>query len=260
MTQQQFADNVVRIISKDPTVIGLAAAGSWVSEELDEYSDLDLVLITTEKVNTKEKMISYAEQYGKLLAAFTGEHVGESRLLICLYDEPLLHVDIKFLVADEFRTRVENPTILFERNGTLSSIIKETKAVWPQPDPQWIEDRFWIWVHYVAGKVGRGELLETISSLDFLRVHVLSPLMYLKNNQNNRAMRKAETKLQPDQSRKLINTIAKHDAASVLTALDHAIDAYLSLRKELFKGTIRASAEEKSLRYLSEIKKRKGLV
>ncbi|MER7057532.1 MULTISPECIES: hypothetical protein [unclassified Streptomyces] len=28
------------------------------------------------------------------------------------------------------------------------------------PDLQWIEDRFWIWVHYGATKLGRGELFE----------------------------------------------------------------------------------------------------
>ena len=30
-------------------------------------------------------------------ATFTGEHVGESRVLICLYGPPLLHVDLKFV-------------------------------------------------------------------------------------------------------------------------------------------------------------------
>ena len=34
---------------------------------------------------------------GHLLHAFTGEHVGEPRLLICLYGPELLHVDLKFM-------------------------------------------------------------------------------------------------------------------------------------------------------------------
>jgi hypothetical protein len=31
-----------------------------------------------------------------LLVGFTGEHVGEPRVLICLYGPPVLHVDLKF--------------------------------------------------------------------------------------------------------------------------------------------------------------------
>jgi hypothetical protein len=97
-----------------------------------------------------------------LLSAFTGEHVGEPRLLICLYDNPLLHVDIKFVTLEEFGTRVETPVILFDRNSQLKQVINQTTAIFPYPDFQWIEDRFWTWVHYAALKIGRGEYFEAI--------------------------------------------------------------------------------------------------
>ncbi|HRO71821.1 MAG TPA: nucleotidyltransferase domain-containing protein, partial [Chitinophagaceae bacterium] len=106
MIQKQFADKITRILKDDPSVMGLAAAGSWMTNELDEYSDLDLVLVTKHRVSGDTNlMLSYAERFGKLLAGFTGEHVGEPRVLICLYDNPLLHVDIKFLVPDELDQR-----------------------------------------------------------------------------------------------------------------------------------------------------------
>ena len=41
--------------------------------------------------------VQLAESLHLLLAAFTGEHVGEPRLLICLYRSPLLHVDLKYV-------------------------------------------------------------------------------------------------------------------------------------------------------------------
>jgi len=257
--QKHFAKNISNIISRDDEVLGLAAAGSWITDELDEYSDLDLILVTKEKINSKEKMMQYTVKFGKLLAAFTGEHVGEPRLLICLYEDPLIHVDIKFLIPEEFRNRVEDPVILFEREGLLSKTINEYPSAWPQPDPQWIEDRFWVWVHYMAVKIARGELLETLSSLDFLRVHVLSPLMHLNNKQNNRGLRKAETRLSVDQSEHLKRTIATYDAGSILTAVHAAIDSYLALRKEIFNGTLRSDAETKSREYLNEVKKRFSL-
>ena len=146
MIQQDFAYRVAELVKKDDTVIGLAAGGSWISNEIDEYSDLDLILITEIKIaGDKEKMMGYARRFGDLISGFTGEHVGEPRVLICLYDNPLLHVDIKFLTLPEFYDRVEDPVVLFERNNQLSEIINSTNAVWPQPDFQWIEDRFWTW-------------------------------------------------------------------------------------------------------------------
>lgn len=53
--------------------------------------------------------------WGRQLAAFTGEHVGEPRVVICLYDDPLLHVDFKFVTPRELDTRIEDPVVLWER-------------------------------------------------------------------------------------------------------------------------------------------------
>jgi hypothetical protein len=104
MIQQDFAQRVLRSVKEEPAIIGLAVAGSWISSEIDEYSDLDLILFTIDKLQGRDKMLSYAEKFGKLLSGFTGEHVGEPRLFICLYDDPLIHVDLKFLTPPEIQT------------------------------------------------------------------------------------------------------------------------------------------------------------
>lgn len=246
------------IVSNDPNVVGLAVAGSWITNELDEYSDLDLILVTKEKVsNDKEKMIAYAKTIGNLISGFTGEHVGEPRLLICLYDDPLLHVDIKFLTLEEFRNRIENPVVLFERDNLLTNIIQSTRAEWPQPDFQWIEDRFWTWVHYACMKIGRGELMEAYDFLSFLRQTVFSPLMQVKNNKKVRGLRRVETQLSLSDLENLKITIAQYNKASIIKALDNSISIYKSLRRKLFPATItlQEKAEKRSLEYFKQIKK-----
>ena len=50
MIQEKFAFYVVEIFKKDIAVVGLAVAGSWITNELDEYSDPDLILITNQKL------------------------------------------------------------------------------------------------------------------------------------------------------------------------------------------------------------------
>lgn len=256
MIQRQFAERVTEILKADSSVIGLAAAGSWLTNELDEYSDLDLILVTKEKVaGDKDLMLAYAERFGKLLAGFTGEHVGEPRVLICLYDEPLLHVDIKFLTLDELEQRIEDPMILLDKGGRLKDAIASTRPGYPYPDYQWIEDRFWIWIHYGLSKIGRGELFEALDFLAYLRMTVFGPLLHIKNGNLPKAVRKLETQISPADLDQLKQTLAGYDKASLINAVENCVFLYRSLRQSLYKGiTLRIAAEERVIEYFNEVK------
>lgn len=141
MKQVEFANKAKSVLEKDKNVIGLAVGGSWLTNEMDEFSDLDLIIVTKEIVSDdKTKKLGLANRLGTFLTGFTGEHVGESRLLVCLYDNPLLHVDLKFVTLEEFKSRVETPTILLDKNGSLKTILHQSTAQFPYPDYQWIED------------------------------------------------------------------------------------------------------------------------
>ena len=239
MKQIEFASNAVKILANDQFVIGLAAGGSLLSGELDDYSDIDLVLVTKEKISDKkDRMLEYANKLGNVLTAFTGEHVAEPRLLICLYDNPLLHVDIKFVTLDEFKNRIEDPYILLDNDGHLKDIIESTASAWPHPDYQWIEDRFWTFIHYGLLKIGRGEYFEALDFLSFLRFIVLGPLLHTKHGNLPRGVRKVETQLSENDFQKLKGTIAIHDKQSLLNAVSKAILIYKDLRRELFDPTI----------------------
>lgn len=258
MIQKEFADKVVSKIKDDPGVVGLAAGGSFIYNEMDEFSDLDLILVTKEKISgEQEKMFKYARQFGQLLNAFSGEHVGEPRLLICLYENPLLHVDIKFLTPDELLIRIENPVVLFERNNVLTTAINSSQPKWPMPDYQWIEDRFWTWVHYVTSKIGRGEYFDCLDALAFLRARVISPLLQVKNKLLPRGVRRLEFDLGQEDLMKMKNTVGAYDRYTLVTTLENMIDLYRSLRKDLFPTGIRIQerTEKASLTYLSDIKR-----
>ena len=257
MIQQEFAEKATALLQKNENIIGLAVAGSWIDAELDEYSDLDLVLVTREKIGgDKEQMLRWAKSIGNFISGFTGEHVGEPRLLICLYDDPLLHVDIKFVTLKEFETRVEDPVILFERENQLSQVLAATRPRWPEPDLQWIEDRIWTWVHYISAKIGRGEYFEALNGLEFIRMQVLSPLMQLKNKLKARGRRKAETRLGAADLENLKITVAQYTRASLLRALDNTISIYRSLRRKVFNDSIQLQekAEKRSTDYFKQIR------
>lgn len=256
MIQRLFADRAAAIVAEDPGAIGLAAAGSWLTNELDEFSDLDLVLVTKHKVGgDKQRMMAWAEKFGTLLSAFTGEHVGEPRLLICLYDDPLLHVDIKFVTLEEFAFRVEEPVIISDVFGQLEQSLRVTTAEWPTPGYQWIEDRFWVWIHYGLTKTGRGEYFEAIDFLSAIRNMVLGPLLLISQGQLPRGVRKLEKHLPESTLQHLKGTLATHDRASILKAIYKCIELYRDLRSNLYDNDIQLQieTEKKVLEYYDEI-------
>lgn len=204
-------------------------------------------------------MLDYAKRLGNFLSGFTGEHVGEPRVLICLYDKPLLHVDIKFVTLDEFHSRIETPILLIDKNGQLEKVIISSEAKFPYPDYQWIEDRFWTWIHYALLKIGRGEYLEAFDFMGFLRMVVFGPLLHIKNNNLPRGVRKVEISLENEDFAKLKLTIPTYDRQSLLDSLRNAVSLYRQLRTELFdkKVGLQNDTEKKVMNYFDEIENRK---
>jgi len=244
MIQHEFAERAIKIWRRDKSIIGLAVGGSWLTNEIDEYSDLDLIVVTKEKItDNKSHMLEYAQQLGGLISGFTGEHVGEPRVLICLYDNPVLHVDIKFLTLIEFHQRVETPIILFDTDNQLKSIIEQRESKFPHPDYQWLEDRFWIWVHYALLKIGRGEYLEALDFFGFLRAVVFGPLLHIKNGNLPRGVRKVETQLEDKDFNNLKSTIPVYERQSLLNSLRNSVSLYRQLRVSLFTKDVRLQKE-----------------
>jgi predicted nucleotidyltransferase len=240
------ADNVVAEAERDLRVLAVLAAGSVATGTGDEYSDLDLVLVCTAEgqpaclAEAKE----FAGRVGPLLSSFTGEHVGEPRLLIALYGPPLVHVDLKFVTPDGLRTRVEDGVVLWQRDETVDRIRQESTPAWPQPDPQWIEDRFWVWVHYTAVKIARGELFEAIEAIGALRSVAIAPLATLGRTARPAGVRRLET-LAPELVPELRATVATADPGDCLRALRAAVDLYRKVREGV--QMVRRSAAEEAV-------------
>ena len=251
-----FLKEALPRLQADERIVAVAAGGSFLTGSMDEYSDLDLVVAVSPAAVSQvmQERHQIASTLGSLLAAFTGEHVGEPRLLICLYGPPLLHVDLKFISLTDAMHRVEDPTILWERDSQLTAVLSRSEAVYPTPDLQWIEERFWTWVHYTAAKMGRGELLEAHDSLAFIRLLVLGPLALLAQEARPSGVRKVETQAQP-YLEDLIRTTAAYDHLACVKALRAAVSLYRRLRTQLATATFlpRPEAEAAAVNYLAQV-------
>lgn len=251
---RSFIARALPILSADSRITGLAAAGSFLTGQMDEFSDLDLIVVTEpeHQAEVLRKRHEIAEKLGTLLAAFTGEHVGEPRLLITLYDNPLLHVDLKFVSLSDVHVRVEEPAILWEREGRVTAAISQGKGQYPQPDLQWIEDRFWIWMHYGAQKLGRGEIFEAIDMINYLRSGVLAPLALQRAGARPQGARRIES-CDPAFARALQKTVPAYDGLACLHALTACIDLYRGLRSPHSELACNGAVEEAVIAYIDEI-------
>jgi predicted nucleotidyltransferase len=247
---REFLTRALPKLQADPRLEGVAAGGSFVSGVLDAQSDLDLVVVAVRELVAEvlRDAAELARGLGPPLASFPGDHVGELRLLICLFGPPLLHVDFKFLSTDELSHRVEDPVVLWDRRGRVRAALSTSKGVYPSPRFQWMEDRFWVWMHYTATKVARGELFEAIDALTFVRARVLGPLLLAEAGAQPNGVRRVEGAAPRDVA-VLRRTVPSPDRDSCHNALLTTLELYTVLRERLAPTTVvRRSDAERAVR------------
>ena len=260
---RRFLERALAAVPGVEGIVGLAAGGSFIAGEIDEFSDLDLVLAVEPgawpEILDRQQAVA-AELDPSFLAGFTGEHVGEPRLLVCLYGPPLLHVDLKFVSLDDAHERIEDPVILWEVDGCLSAAFARAAPRHPAADPDWIEDRFWIWAHYLADKIERGEIFEALDGLTFLRAGGLAPLAFLRAGVEATGVRKLEDRL-PAFATDLGRSVGGLDAAACTSALEAAIELYTELREAEGAGSDDEMSDvEREVRaYVAGLRGRLGL-
>lgn len=248
----EFIERVRKGVERDQRLTALLAGGSYIHGGFDSQSDLDFVIVAKDETY-REVMASrhgFAEHLGGLLAAFTGEHVGEPRLLICLYGPPLIHVDLKFVLPSSLNQLVERPAILFARDRQgIEALLDDAAVEWPNAAPEWFEQRAWIWLHYGATKLARGELFEAMGMLAFFREQVLGPMLHRRSGRPQRGVRRLEALDHPSATL-LAGTVPAFEENSVRDAYLVAVDMYMDLRAEHPPRQVTHSMPDALLEYL----------
>lgn len=229
--QRGMLDRAIANFSTDGRFDALLACGSLAGGGFDAHSDFDFVIVVSDDAYSEvmSQRRALAAGLGSLLTAFTGELVGEPRLMICLYGPPLLHVDLKFLVAADLDALKDHPVILWARQE--QEIEARIRGMPREPslrDAQWFEDRIWTWLHYGAVKLARGEHFEAIGTIEFMREKVLGPMLQRNAGKPQRGTRRME-EIEGAPAR-LLPTLASYDPASIRDALKATAGLYVELR------------------------------
>ena len=250
-----FLDDALPHIQRDGRVAGVALSGSLAHGRADDYSDIDLVLGIEDEAfaEVMEHRLELVASWTRLVVGFTGEHVGEPRLIIALVGPPLLHVDLKFVRLSDLGVRVDDPAVLWERDARMSAALASMPASPASLDLQWIEDRFWVWIHYTATKLARGELYDAIASIGFLREVVLGPLACHLAGVTPRGVRHLET-IAPQAAHALRATVTDYDRERAAAAAVACVELYRTWREASATALVRREeAERLSVAYLEDV-------
>lgn len=230
--QRNMLDRIVATMRDDARFDALMAGGSYVTGGFDAQSDFDFIVVVRADAHAAvmAERRAFAARLGELLAAFTGEHVGEPRLLICLYGPPLLHVDMKFVAAADLDGMAVRPAILWARDTeAMARRVDAAELKLLGQDPQWFEDRAWLWLHYSATKLLRGEYFEALGAIEFFRDVVLARMLQRNAGRPQRGARRIEEVAGARE--RLLPTLASYDRATIGAALKQCAALYVELRQ-----------------------------
>lgn len=223
-------------------VLGAAVGGSWLgangangTQPLDENSDLDLFIVGTDALTGDPlKQDELTRSMGPLCLAHRMRPQVHPNWVVCLYNPPLVRVDLNFVTPRHLRMRYEDPAILWERDQVISQVLCATQPVatanlWPQPGLEWIESKFWPAARSNALQVAHGELFESINGLENIRAKVLAPLVAIVNGGDCRGLRHFETRF-PAWIAPFRETVAAYNTDSCRESLAATIELYRQLR------------------------------
>jgi hypothetical protein len=251
----KFLELALPKIQADARILGLAIPGGW--NQLDAYSDLNLVVILdseSQAMMTQDEIKGFAESLGRLLAGYAQDDDGEAAGFVCLYEEPLIHVELKLISRSIFAKTATDPLVIWERNGYLSRVLTETGTRPPAPfDLQWMEDRFWIWMHHAAMKLGQGGLFEASELLGSIRARILGPLLLQQSGKSSGSKRVEH--YSGDFLPMLRSTLTGDSPHSCASALKATAKLYLELRETLASESLRRHrrAEMAAMRFLHNV-------
>jgi len=227
---------VCRAASGRHGIVGMVIGGSFASGQADEFSDLDLQLVLEreEAEGLVGQLRDIADAAGRVVAAFTAEHVGLPNMLIVLYED-LVHADFEPvpLMRLSERNAGLSSFILWDHDGSISSTLPSgRKHDDPVRELTWFEARMWTWSWYIQTKLLRGELYEALDGLQYIRNNVLFSLLARHRGELATGARRAEQRLGSWADRFAV-TVPDMTRPSILTALRETMRLYADLADPL---------------------------
>lgn len=242
--RQAILDHLLTDLEKDDRIVGVLVVGSGATGFEDEYSDIDLAVVTASAAEVEPAACAW-EQRVRECWTVRGHffNVREPNLILhgFLLDN-FLEIDIGFQHLGNLIARRERWRIVFDRTGQIADLMRTSWANHPPPDIRGIYQHHlggvWYYITHVTVGVQRGQLWRAISDLDMLRAYAVD-LAGLRLGIETDHFRDVH-KLPPEIAEELETTlVTRLEPAEILRAMRataafffreaHALDALLGL-------------------------------
>lgn len=255
--QADLLRRVVELFHSDDRVEALVLGGSLARREGDEWSDVDVYVVTADSDfdDVFAERHTAAAAVGRPVAQFTVPAAGSgSTDLIVLFDD-VVKLDLMYYRASEIQPHRKwaHALVLKDVRGLMGEVRQKSSdiALTALPDEQLLrlDQQFWVWCLFAFGKIRRGERWAALDALHEIRTAAVIPLLLAVAGQHDEGYRRLETKLGKGEG-PLARTVASLDADSQLAALRQEIDLFAAARRSLFssRGLIVNEAAEAAIR------------
>ena len=233
--RKEILERLVKELEADPTIAAVVYAGSTSQGFKDEYSDIDIIVVSRPEDydDVVHRWVAKAESMFPVIARFrASEH--ERKVIYCFLLEGFLELDILFESLATLSPR-RRWKVAFDRTGTVSNTLaSKPKDAEPLPLAAYYKvcvESIWYHVTQIVAALNRRYFWKALYELDQVRFRTLGlyGLMAGLNTEDY-----TEVDLLPSAILKdLEKTLVPHaDRSAVYEALEAALDSFFRAAKE----------------------------
>jgi predicted nucleotidyltransferase len=224
-------------LARSPFVLGIVVSGSIAAGTADEFSDVDLLAITSDEglLPVWDDRMRLERALGHVAFRFDLTEYVPFSAAAYFNDGSKIHVTYRAVgkLQPDLEYRRADPLVI--RTRVITEWLDACRTLASRPRHDVIvraDEQFWFWLQQGASKIGRGELWAAYDTLHVLRALVLSAICTLAEIPFE-GFRHVETRLDAASLRRMNETIAGLDQAALADAYRHILEAYMAARAEI---------------------------
>ena len=232
----KFLKKYIDYVTIDNKIVGTILSGPAIEKRLEADTVLELIVIIED--NSYYKIIyernKFASRFGNIISYYDDYNdtndTNDTNEFVCIYEKDLLQVTFKFVNASIILNKLFVGEIIYDKNNNLSDKLNITKKKNISLSIQWYENRFWILLNYGITKLNSNQLMEAIEYISFIRQSIITPMIHMKLNQQQRDSDYLEFDA-PEFIDKLKLTVSLYDKSLISKAYEELVIFYIELRK-----------------------------
>lgn len=240
-----------------PEIKGAFVSGSTATGNMDEFSDLDIGFLVSDKVSRDQLWQKRWDwDIAPWFHRFDADHV--KPYFVIYFFEPSIHVDLNFYVQSDLPSSAGAPYVkawgndlefekwLAQVNSTPPEAIDWNTLIHD-------DERFWAWVHYSCSHALRGEYYDSAFFMKDLRKIVENWHAKL-SGVTTFDSRKAESRWSSDFISQMSKTFAVPERTSIATAFKTLMKIQIEQRRQLSESrNIKWRTSDAAIRKISEM-------